>query len=328
MKMNDSQIKEALKRLSQSSFPDDQGAWEAVQKKLKEGNMSETKNESRTGLKLAVGLGAVLILALVILLSVPKNQALAETLRNLFSPTETVALPETDVPVYIIYTVREGDVLAGIAQAFGVSEDEIIAANPGFNANALVVGDQLFIPSAEACAESWDSILYTVQAGDSLNMIASKFGINKDDLVAANRRSDPFMLEIGEQLIIPNVLACSVEGAAMAKGDWFTETDFGNMVFSVGSSIPERTRFNAIRYQFVDWTCRGLTLTTSIVDGTGYVLDNQNKLMVSTPLSRDGMLAITLQGNYDPQQQTFSGTWKIVLADTTCSGTWKATPLE
>lgn len=44
---------------------------------------------------------------------------------------------------------------------------------------------------------------YTVQSGDTLDKIAAKFGVTRDELMAANGITDPNHVELGEELRIP-----------------------------------------------------------------------------------------------------------------------------
>jgi len=46
-------------------------------------------------------------------------------------------------------------------------------------------------------------LLYTVQAGDALGVIAQSYGVSIEDLMAANGITDPNMLYVGQTLVIP-----------------------------------------------------------------------------------------------------------------------------
>ena len=60
---------------------------------------------------------------------------------------------------------------------------------------------------------------YTVVAGDSLSLIAERFGVPLESLVAANNIADPSLIEIGQTLIVPNpddpALLAAVDAAAV-----------------------------------------------------------------------------------------------------------------
>jgi LysM repeat protein len=45
--------------------------------------------------------------------------------------------------------------------------------------------------------------VYTVQPGDTLFAIATRFGVSVDELVRANRLVNPDSLQVGQQITIP-----------------------------------------------------------------------------------------------------------------------------
>lgn len=47
------------------------------------------------------------------------------------------------------------------------------------------------------------TFVYTVQAGDTLSAIARRFGVSINELVQLNRLSDPGLLRVGQELVIP-----------------------------------------------------------------------------------------------------------------------------
>jgi LysM repeat protein len=58
-------------------------------------------------------------------------------------------------------------------------------------------------PSAVVSNPSSDGASYTVQKGDTLALIAKKTGAKQQDIVAANKISDPSLIKVGQTLIIP-----------------------------------------------------------------------------------------------------------------------------
>jgi LysM repeat protein len=64
------------------------------------------------------------------------------------------ATPETSAPHYE-YTIAAGDTVSAIAKAYRaqgvkVTSAQILAANPGLNANSLIVGKKIMIPAPDA----------------------------------------------------------------------------------------------------------------------------------------------------------------------------------
>ncbi len=50
-------------------------------------------------------------------------------------------------PAQVVYTVKSGDSLSGIAAAYGVTVEDILAANPSItDPNKIAPGDKIVIP--------------------------------------------------------------------------------------------------------------------------------------------------------------------------------------
>ena len=105
------------------------------------------------------------------------------------------------------YTVRSGDTACGIAAAFNTDCAALIAMN-GLDSKAMIrVGQKLLVPSSGSPRSTTASGgRYEVQPGDSACKIASRYGVDCDDLLAANGLSRASVLSVGMQLVIPGSL--------------------------------------------------------------------------------------------------------------------------
>lgn len=104
------------------------------------------------------------------------------------------------------YTVVKGDSLWSIANRFGVTVQALRDAN-NLTSDVLSVGQILRIPGSNEGNEivpPSGNVTYTVQKGDSLWSIASRYGISVNDLRRANNLTSD-TLSIGQVLIIPGV---------------------------------------------------------------------------------------------------------------------------
>ncbi len=129
----------------------------------------------------------------------------------------------TPTPAPFLYTVKEGDTLFSIALQFEVSPNEIVAANILSNPNNVFVGQELLIPgyqpAGSTSAGSGTSAspdapaIHIVQAGEVLSVIAEKYGVTLDELVAANRIANPNLVSPGTELVIPGLTAAELEAA-------------------------------------------------------------------------------------------------------------------
>lgn len=131
------------------------------------------------------------------------------------------------------YRVREGDVWLGIAQAFNLTVEELLALNERVSSDPLVSGEVLVVgqvdgqnaacdqmvtpvprmlPTLPPLANGGDCVLkYRVQNGDTVNGIAYTFGLSVEELAMINGMSEyEFeMLSVGQQLIVRKDPACS-----------------------------------------------------------------------------------------------------------------------
>jgi membrane-bound lytic murein transglycosylase D len=112
--------------------------------------------------------------------------------------------------------VRRGDTLGRIARRYGVSESQIVQLNHLRSRNHLRVGQLLEIPGPAASVASVSPPpepgtpppvaregVYWVQPGDTVSVIAQRFGVSSKDLMAANRLRDARQLRAGQRLEIP-----------------------------------------------------------------------------------------------------------------------------
>ena len=112
------------------------------------------------------------------------------------------------------YQIEPGDTLYSIAKRHGLSVDRIASINGIQNPNLIYSGQMLSLGSAgqqtqqtggEQQASAPVADTYTVQSGDTLWSIASRFGLSVAQLVEANRNSipDQNLIFPGQKIVIP-----------------------------------------------------------------------------------------------------------------------------
>ena len=94
----------------------------------------------------------------------------------------------------ISHTVQTGETFFGIANRYHLSKSVLQALNPGVEPSGIKVGVTKLNVKVQA--------IHTVGAGDVLRVVAKKYGISKQALMDANKKTKD-MAERGEKLIIP-----------------------------------------------------------------------------------------------------------------------------
>lgn len=132
----------------------------------------------------------------------------------------------------IVHLVEKGETLYGISRKYGVSVDQISAANNLGKDTTIKVGQKLTIPAKNSSssasststastsnantgsktststtvsqAKAASSKEYTVQKGDTFYRIARDNGISVDDLMSFNKLKEGSVLKVGQVLKIPS----------------------------------------------------------------------------------------------------------------------------
>ncbi len=108
----------------------------------------------------------------------------------------------------LTYVVHTGDTLYNIAHRFGVTVEDLAAANGIPDLWRVEVGRVLFIPVSSAPVPA-PVTTYIVRRGDTLYSIAKRFGLPLEVLASANGIPDPQRIFVGQRLMIPCDPPCS-----------------------------------------------------------------------------------------------------------------------
>jgi LysM repeat protein len=134
-------------------------------------------------------------------------------------PTATATITLTPTPSYTPtpewpkeYIVELGDSLWTIAEEFGVTIELIVAYNEIEDPNNVPIGTNLIIPEPDSDLPTetplpedlkpGDKIEYSVRPGDTLEIIAQRFGTTADAFAEENDIEDQNNIGIGTILII------------------------------------------------------------------------------------------------------------------------------
>jgi len=128
---------------------------------------------------------------------------------------EATAVAYADLPAgkrvsYREHVVRRGETVGGLAKRYGVGAADIIAANPRFHGHALRSGQTLIIPTAGplpaemarqlAAPEPSDARFHRVRRGETLGLIAGRYGVTQHQLQVWNRLGRSTLIRSGQRL--------------------------------------------------------------------------------------------------------------------------------
>lgn len=155
------------------------------------------------------------------------TMTLRPTRTDTATPTPTATNTFTPLPP-IIHVVVGGESVGIIAKQYGVTERSVLEANGLESESIIQIGQELIIPrptptaapqttpetpsptqAAQTPAGTDETPLspgeqvYTVESGDTLSGIASKFSTSVNLLMSRNNIKDPSLLRVGQQIVIP-----------------------------------------------------------------------------------------------------------------------------
>jgi LysM repeat protein len=102
----------------------------------------------------------------------------------------------------VIHVVAPGENLSTIAHRYGTTTAALATANGITNRNLVRIGQRLTVPAGSG-ASAPTNTSYTVASGETLAVIAHRFGTTVGAIVAANGISDPNFVRAGQVLTIP-----------------------------------------------------------------------------------------------------------------------------
>jgi len=140
-------------------------------------------------------------------------------------PPQSIA-PKTrrDETRYIYHKLQPGQTVYSMSKLYGVSENDIVSANPGIDIKRLPVNAEIAIPRRELMTEKQafevqDSkyIFHKVERGESMASIAEKYGLTVRALRRENR--DTRFPQVGDYIRIPVAKLPEIKPVEIIKTD-------------------------------------------------------------------------------------------------------------
>lgn len=118
----------------------------------------------------------------------------------------------------IAYVVERGDSLSLIAGRFNTSVSRLVSLNQLASRHRIQIGQRILLPQddvdpnqlvAAAAGIAPPDGLYTVQRGDTVSRIATRYSIEEAELLSENGISNPQLIYPGQQIRLPGFLPLS-----------------------------------------------------------------------------------------------------------------------
>jgi LysM repeat protein len=144
---------------------------------------------------------------------------------NLISVGQVLLMPGALLPgtgSEDVYIVNKGDSLVKLAARFNTTVDRLLTLNTAItNRNLIYEGQRLSVPNSRTPLPTPVPVptpgqTYTVIRGDTLRIIAARFGVTVDDILRLNPDiKNPNIISVGQKIVLPSV----VTSYTVVRGD-------------------------------------------------------------------------------------------------------------
>ncbi|MCG5250236.1 peptidoglycan DD-metalloendopeptidase family protein [Brevibacillus agri] len=167
----------------------------------------------------------------------------------------------------MVYAVRQGDTLSGIAERYGLTLKKLVEMNKISNPHLLSVGMKLIITK--------DEVTHMVKRGETLDYIARRYGVSRELLLERN----PLLKWLSDNLYVGQVVYIPVAGGPPMQAEELQQKR--NTTQAASRQVVARIRGR------MDWPVEGATITSGFGTRWGKVhkgVDLWNEQEAKTPI--------------------------------------------
>ncbi len=188
----------------------------------------------------------------------------------------------------VAYVVERGDSLSVIARRFNTSVSQLVALNQLQSRHRIRIGQRLLLPQDNSAGQlAADTVSndgrYTVRRGDTVSLIAVRYGVTEQDLLAANGIQDRNRIYPGQQIRLPGfedeLDRDSVTDANLRSASP-TTVQYSDGIIASSESVPEAEKSSPS--PAIEEAMSGLVLIDDLLPPAAVLPDN---LQLEMPVS-------------------------------------------
>ena len=155
------------------------------------------------------------------------NHSLIKSEEKIFSAKNKIeniarkeSITEEKNEIKKIHIVKSGDTISSISKFYSIKKDLIIKLNNLKDENYIFVGQNLIISKSIGNSTKQPDIInnyHTVQAGETLTEISSKYKLNSKYLIEINNLNNPDSIKVGQTLLLSKNKPISSENYQIIK---------------------------------------------------------------------------------------------------------------
>jgi LysM repeat protein len=149
-----------------------------------------------------------------------------------------------------VHVVQPGETLAQIAARYGTTTTSLVQANGLRNANFIWWGQRLIIPGSGYSTPSTGTSYHTVSYGETLAIIAARYGTSISALARLNGLSNINFVYVGQRLLVYGSAPAPAPAPAPSTGTSYHTVRYGETLAIIaaryGTSISALARLNGL----------------------------------------------------------------------------------